>query len=273
MSHARDLPLDVRLMQGTTRALLWLFAAGCVVAVGNWLMQRNWWDIRAVRLQGDLQRISPVVVRADVLPRLRGNFFTVNLAAAQRVFEQIPWVRTAVVQRLWPMQLAVTLHAQTPAAIWSDGGATELLNTEGEPFSANLGEVQGLGLPRFSGPPDSGAQVLQMATALRPLLARRGQTLEALALGSGGNWQLQTASGLRIDLGNAPRSAATQQRLVQFLELAPQLESRYGHRIDSADLRYPNGFAVHLQGVELPGMDKPARPARKAGTRSPGKDN
>ena len=272
MNHARDLPLDVRLMQGTTRAQLWLFAAGCLVAVGNWLMQRNWWDIRAVRLQGDLQRVSPVTVRADVLPRLQGNFFTVNLAAAQRVFEQLPWVRAAVVQRLWPMELAVTLRAQTPAAIWSDGGATELLNTEGQPFSANLGEVQGLGLPRFSGPAGSGAQVLQMATALRPLLAHQGQTLAALALGGGGNWQLQTASGLRIDLGDAPQAAATQQRLAQFLELVPQLESRYGHRIDSADLRYPNGFAVHLQGVELPGMKSRGASAGKAGTRPAGKN-
>ncbi len=274
MSHAvRDLPLDVRLMQGTTRALLWLFVAGCLVAVGNWLIQRNWWDIRAVRLEGDLQRVNPVTIRADALPRLQGNFFTINLASAQRAFEQLPWVRAAVVQRLWPMELAVTLHAQKPAAIWSDGGATELLNTEGQPFSANLGEVQGLGLPRFSGPQGSGGQVLQMANALRPLLVQHRQTIAALSLGGGGNWRLQTASGLRIDLGDAPQNPALQQRLVQFLELAPQLEARYGHRIDSVDLRYPNGFAVHLQGVDLPGMKPRGASAGKAGTQPPGKDN
>ncbi|CUA95781.1 cell division protein FtsQ/DivIB [Thiomonas bhubaneswarensis] len=253
---AHELPLDIRLMQGTSRALIWLFALGCVVAAGHWLMQRNWWDIRAVQLQGDLQRISPVTVRAEALPKLQGNFLTINLAQAQRVFEDVPWVRTAVVQRLWPMRLAVTLQAQQPVALWHEpGGATQLVNAEGQTFSANIGEVQGLGLPQFSGPAGTSAQVLQMSQTLQPLLARAHQTLTTLDLGSGGNWRVQTRSGLRIDLGSAPDSAATQTRLTQFLALMPQLETRYGRAIDSADLRYPNGFAVHLQGVDLPGMN------------------
>ncbi|MDD4886178.1 MAG: cell division protein FtsQ/DivIB [Thiomonas sp.] len=257
----RELPLDIRLMQGTSRALYWLVALGCLFVAGHWLMQRSWWDIRAVRLQGDLQRISAVTVRADALPQLQGNFLTINLAQAQRVFEQLPWVRAAVVQRLWPMELAVTLQAQQPVAFWREpGGAAQLVNAEGQPFTANLGEVQGLGLPQFSGPAGSSAQVLQMSQTLQPLLQGAHQAVAALALGSGGNWSLQTRAGLHIDMGSAPDSMATEQRLKQFLELKPQLEARYGRAIDSVDLRYPNGFAVHLQGVDLPGMSKTTKP-------------
>ncbi|MDE2176144.1 MAG: cell division protein FtsQ/DivIB [Betaproteobacteria bacterium] len=253
----RELPLDIRLMQGTSRALFWLVALGCLFVAGHWLMQRNWWDIRAVRLQGDLQRISPVTVRAEALPQLRGNFLTINLAQAQRVFESLPWVRTAVVQRLWPMQLAVTLQAQQPVAIWREpGSAPQLVNAQGQAFTANLGEVQGLGLPQLSGPAGTSAQVLQMSQKLQPLMQEFHQTVATLAQGSGGNWSLQTRSGLSIDLGSAPDSAATQTRLKQFMTLMPQLEARYGRSIDSVDLRYPNGFAVHLQGVDLPGMNK-----------------
>ncbi|MGC9163047.1 MAG: cell division protein FtsQ/DivIB [Thiomonas sp.] len=258
---ASELPLDIRLMQGTTRALYWLLALGCLFAAGHWLMQRSWWDIRAVRLQGDLQRINPVTVRAEALPQLQGNFLTINLAQAQRVFEQLPWVRSAVVQRLWPMELLVTLQTQQPVALWRDrGGTPQLLNAEGQPFNANLGEVQGLDLPQLSGPAGSGAQVLQMSRTLQGLLQPFGQTLAALTLGSAGNWSLQTRSNLRIDLGSAPDSPATRQRLRQFLQLMPQLQARYGRPIDSADLRYPNGFAVHLQGVELPGMKDKTTP-------------
>ena len=253
----RELPLDIRLMQGTSRALYWLVALGCVFVAAHWLMQRSWWDIRAVRLQGDLQRISPVTVRAEALPQLQGNFLTINLAQAQRVFENLPWVRTAVVQRLWPMRLGVTLQAQQPVALWREpGSAPQLVNVQGQAFTANLGEVQGLGLPLFSGPVGTSAQVLQMSQTLQPLMRAFQQNVVALALGSGGNWSVQTRSGLHIDLGSAPDSAATQTRLKQFMTLMPQLESRYGRAIDSADLRYPNGFAVHLQGVDLPGMNK-----------------
>ncbi|MGE0069237.1 MAG: cell division protein FtsQ/DivIB [Thiomonas sp.] len=253
----RELPLDIRLMQGTSRALFRLVALGCVFVVAHWLMQRGWWDIRAVRLQGDLQRISPVTVRAEALPQLQGNFLTINLAQAQRVFESLPWVRSAVVQRLWPMQLAVTLQAQQPVAIWHQpGSAPQLVNAQGQAFTANLGEIQGLGLPQFGGPAGTSAQVLQMSQTLQPSLQEFHLTIAALTQGGGGNWTLQTRSGLRIDLGSAPDSAATQTRLKQFLTLKPQLEARYGHAIDSADLRYPNGFAVHLQGVDLPGMNQ-----------------
>ena len=252
----RELPLDIRLMQGTSRALYWLVALGCVFVAAHWLMQRSWWDIRAVRLQGDLQRISPVTVRAEALPQLQGNFLTINLAQAQRVFENLPWVRTAVVQRLWPMQLGVTLQAQQPVAIWHEpGSAPQLVNAQGQAFNANLGEVQGLGLPVFSGPAGTSAQVLQMSQDLAPLMHEFHQTLVAVSQGSGGNWRVQTRSGLSVDLGSAPDSTATQTRLKQFMTLMPQLEARYGRAIDSADLRYPNGFAVHLQGVDLPGMN------------------
>lgn len=262
---AHELPLDIRLMQRTTRALYWLLALGCVLAAGHWLVQRSWWDIRAVRLQGDLQRIDPVTVRAEALPRLEGNFLTIDLTQAQRVFEQLPWVRSAVVQRLWPMQLVVTLRTRQPVALWRDpGGALQLLDAQGQPFTANLGEVQGLGLPLLSGPAGSGAQMLQMSRRLQALLQPYHQTVAALTLGSGGNWRVQTQTGLHIDLGSAPDSAATQRLLRQFLELMPQLQSRYGHVIDSADLRYPNGFAVRLQGVQLPGMNDKTTP-RSAG--------
>jgi cell division protein FtsQ len=99
-------------------------------------------------------------VRAEALPQLQGNFLTINLMQAQRVFEQLPWVRSAVVQRLWPMELLVTLQTQQPVALWHDrGGVLQLLDAEGKPFNANLGEVQGLDLPQLSGPAGSGAQV------------------------------------------------------------------------------------------------------------------
>lgn len=265
MSAVRDLPLDIRLMQGTTRALLWLFALGVLVAAGNWLAQRNWWDIRAVQLRGDLRRISPLTVRAEALPRLDGNFLTINLGAAQHVFEQLPWVRDAVVQRLWPMQLVVTITPQHPRAYWTDDtGQPQLLNTRGQPFVANLAEVQGMDLPRFSGPSGSAPQVLQTAEVLAPVLAAGQHKISDLTLGDDGNWRLQTDDGLRLDLGQEPTADGTLARLRQFLVLAPQLSGRYGRAVVSVDLRYPNGFAVHLKGAASPDAGSQSKKAARA---------
>ena len=46
------------------------------------------------------------------MQKLKGNFFTLDLAEAKRVFESVPWVRQAVVSRVWPNRLTV-LAART----------------------------------------------------------------------------------------------------------------------------------------------------------------
>ena len=250
---ADEVPLDIRLMNFTSRALVWLFAIGALVVAGNWLMQRPWWAIRSVQVQGQLQHVSATALRGEALPRLQGNWFTVNLHAAQQAFDQIPWVNKAVVQRVWPLSLLVTLEAQKPLAIWNDGSVpVGLVNTSGQLFEANLGEVQDMALPHFSGPAASQARVTQMYSQLTQAFATLHWKVTALELGAEGNWRVQIQGGPRLDLGSDHDAVAFNQRLQRFLALAPEVQQRYGRRLASADLRYSNGFAVHLVGVELP---------------------
>ena len=84
--------------------LLVLAAAGCY-----WLIQRPTFALREIRIDGDTEHINTPTVRAGVVGRLKGNFFTVDLDTARAAFEQMPWVRHASVRRVWPNALAVTL--------------------------------------------------------------------------------------------------------------------------------------------------------------------
>ncbi|MHB1666287.1 MAG: cell division protein FtsQ/DivIB [Thiomonas sp.] len=261
-----EVPLDIRLMNFTSRALVWLFAIGALVVAGNWLMQRPWWAIRSVQVQGQLQHVSATALRGEALPRLQGNWFTVNLPAAQQAFDQIPWVNKAVVQRVWPLSLLVTLEAQQPLAIWSDGSApVGLVNTSGQLFEANLGEVQDMALPRFSGPAASEARVAQMYTQLTQAFAPLQWKVTALELGAEGNWRVQIQGGPRLDLGSDHDAQAFNQRLQRFLALAPGVQKRYGRSMASADLRYSNGFAVRLVGVDLPGAKTDSKTMKRQG--------
>ncbi len=261
-----EVPLDVRLMNFTSRALVWLFALGALVVAGNWLMQRPWWAIRSVQVQGQLQHVSATALRSEVLPSLQGNWFTVKLPAVQQAFDQVPWVHKAVVQRVWPLSLLVTLEAQQPLAIWSDGSApVGLVNTQGQLFEANLGEVQDLVLPHFSGPADSQPRVTQMYRQLSQDFAPLKWKLTALELGAEGNWRLQIQDGPRLDLGSDHDAQAFNQRLQRFLALAPGVQTRYGRSMASADLRYSNGFAVRLVGVEMPGAKPDAKTMKRQG--------
>ncbi|MHB0921010.1 MAG: cell division protein FtsQ/DivIB [Thiomonas delicata] len=262
----RELPLDIRLMNVTSRALLWLFMLGALAVAGNWLVQRPWWAIRSVRVEGNLQHVSATALRGEALPRLQGNFFTVSLAAAQQAFDQVPWVRKAVVQRVWPLSLLVTLEAQQPLAFWSDGSSVVgLVNTHGQLFEANLGEVQDMALPSFSGPAGSEGRVAQMYAELSRDFAPLKWKIVKLEMGAEGNWRVQVEDGPRLDLGSDHDAQAFQQRLQRFLVLAPRVQARYGRALTSADLRYSNGFAVRLAGVDLPGGKPDSKTTQRQG--------
>jgi hypothetical protein len=59
-----------------------------------------------------------VTLRANVAPVLKGNFFTVDLKAAQHAFEQVPWVQEAQVRREYPNGLRVALKEHVAEAFW-----------------------------------------------------------------------------------------------------------------------------------------------------------
>src|SRR6266487_378556 len=100
-------PFDVKLMNMTATVLL----AACLVllvAAGSWWALRHpLFAIVGIKVQGDVAHNNAVTLRANVAPRLAGNFFTVNLAKAREAFEAVPWVRKAVVRREFPNRLRV----------------------------------------------------------------------------------------------------------------------------------------------------------------------
>ncbi len=245
-----DLPLDVRLMNFTSRWLVSLFVIGALASGGKWLLQRPLWAIRNVVVEGDLMHVSEVALRSQALPRLHGNWFTISLANAQQTFEQVPWVRKAVVQRVWPFSLLVTLQAQRPLAIWHGVDGVGLVNAQGQRFEANLDEVQDLDLPQFAGPQGSEERVTQMDARLASLFAPRHWQISAIALGADENWRVQIKGGPSLDLGSDTDTSAFLQRIGRFLALVDGVEARYGHRVVAADLRYATGFAVRLQGAD-----------------------
>jgi len=93
--------------------------------------------------------------RARALPGLVGNFFSIDLAQARHAFETVPWVRRAVVRRVWPDRLAVRLQEHHAVELWESndgsGPGDRLVNSQGEVFEANLGDVEDEALPRSPG--------------------------------------------------------------------------------------------------------------------------
>src|SRR5262249_14082036 len=96
------LPADIRLMNAAATVL---GAIGLVALVATgllWFARQPMFALHSIRVDGDLAHNSALTIRANAAPRIAGNFFTMDLAATRRAFESVPWVRRAIVRRVWP---------------------------------------------------------------------------------------------------------------------------------------------------------------------------
>lgn len=243
------LPYDVRVMNGVATALYVLLGLALLGGALLWLSRAPWFAIRAIQLEGDLQRSSVSTIRANATPRLAGNFVSLDLAGARAAFEAVPWVRQAQVRRVWPDRLAVHLVEHQPAAFWlGEDGNERLVNAQGEVFEANLGDVEDPYLPTLSGPDGTSAQMLALARRLGPLFGRTGMQLGQLKLSGRGSWRAEFDDGAVIDIGRGSEDELV-ARCERFLRTVRQVSSRYAGAIEQADLRHTQGYALRLRGV------------------------
>lgn len=251
MNHSLAVPMDVKLMNLTANLLLLAFAVLAIGSAGGWVMRHPLFAIRGLTVLGDISHISALTLRAHVGPQLRGTFLTVDLEAVRRAFEAVPWVRRAVVQREFPNRLRVVLQEHQAVAYWGEEGESTLVNSHGEVFEANLGEVEQEQLPRLDGPRERSAQVLALYRELQPAFAARALSVELLELSARGNWRVRLDGGAEIELGTGSPGEVV-ARTARFLGTVEQVARRHGRQledVDSADLRYAQGYALKLRGV------------------------
>jgi len=250
LSPAIGLPADVRLMQATANAVFMVAALGLCAATALWAARLPVFAIKGIRVEGEVSRNSESTIRANAAPRLAGSFLTLDLQKSRAAFEAVPWVRHAVVRRVWPNRLAVQLEEHRPTALWvAVDGNDRLVNSFGEVFEANIGDVEDDELPRLSGPEGSAAQMLAMLRRLTPVLEPlNAGDLAQLTLSARGSWRAELDSGAVVELGRGSEDEVL-ARTERFVRTMPRVAAQYQRPLESADLRHADGFAVRLKGV------------------------
>jgi len=144
-------------------------------------------------------------------------------------------------------------------AYWGDDGEQRMVNSYGEVFEANTGDLDDDKMPRLSGPDSQSQQVLAMYLALAPVLKDLTLSLDSLALTDRGSWRAKLAHGAVIELGRGGVDdvMARVQRVSQTLSQVTNKLGRKVAAIESADLRHDNGYALRLRGVST--QDVPAK--------------
>jgi len=251
MNRSEAPAMDLRLMNGLTVLLFVVFLGAVALALTRWVSNRAAFSLQGITVQGDVGHANVPTVRAHVVSRVAGTFFSVDLAKTRSVFETMPWVRHAVVHRDFPNRLRVQLQEHRVAAYWGDSNEPRLLNTYGEVFDANVGEVESEDLPRLNGPQGQSATVLAAYRALGPQFAALDLTIESLELTNQGSWRLGLSGGASIEAGRG-NLEEVQARTRHFLKTLTRVLARYQRpagALESADLRHENGYAIRLRGI------------------------
>ncbi|MEO6281705.1 cell division protein FtsQ/DivIB [Roseateles sp.] len=264
------LPPDIRLMNAVSALLVAALLVTAAWAAIRWVVRLPVFNLRAIQVEGDVSRNSVASLRANALPQLHGSFLGMDLQEGRAAFEAVPWVRHAQLQRIWPMRLRVNLEEHRAAAYWearTDGAdaATEataeraLVNSFGEVFQANLGDVEDETLPVLAGPAHTAGPMLQMWQALSPAAERLSESIERLDLSGRGSWRATLGSGAVVELGRGGEADVV-ARFSQFARSITQVTATYHSPLLSADLRHADGYAVKLRGVTTVTAQTPGKP-------------
>lgn len=251
MNLAQPVPIDVRLLNWTATTLAWLFAALVLAALFSMLMRSPVFAIKTITVSGDVMHNNASTLRASLMPKLTGSFFTLDLAKTREALETVPWIRKAVVRREFPNKLKVILQEHHTAAFWGIESESRLVNTEGEIFEANVDEVEQESLPRLQGPQDQAKYLLSAYRLMQPAFAVLELELSQLEMSDRGGWQARLENGATLQMGRGTAQEVLQRTAV-FLKTLTQVTARYGRKpdaLESADLRHKDGYAIRLRGV------------------------
>jgi cell division protein FtsQ len=151
-------------------------------------------------------------------------------AAAQARIEQLPFIASAEIERVFPNRLVVRVRERTPIAVWELNGEHWLIDAGGRVLSAiKRGAVPGLPRLKGEGAAREGRALLD-ALSLHPKLAKQLAFAERIG---GRRWTLQFESGDRIQLpaGGVDAALAVAERVPTAAGVARELDLRVAGRL------------------------------------------
>jgi len=220
----------------------------------GWIGQRPIFSLNHINVESfdgrELKHIHLPVIRSRVGEQISGNFFTVSLDQARQVFEAMPWVRKASVRRDWPNGIVVAIEEHQAMGVWTGSSTPKLMNTYGELFVANMAEAEdGTALLKFSGPEGSNREVFKKLKTINEWFGVWNTKVTGLELSSRYAWKAKLDNGMTIDLGRDLDERDSKQielSVERLMKTWPQVQEKWGQRVDSIDLRYANGYAIHI---------------------------
>lgn len=213
---------------------------GVVVLSGVYFINQVYsspnFPINTVKVYG-ANHIEHEEVQNLLVPLVNKGFFNVNVEFIRERLLSLPWVADIFVKKEWPDKLEVSIEEKKPVANWND---ESLLSENGEVFSPDI-KTYPKQVPKFNGPTGHQMVMLKYFADINHKLAELHVKISYLELTPYFTWKLTLDNGISLQLGH--KDILT--RLDHFVKVYPKIVGNRAGDVESIDLRYPNGMAVH----------------------------
>ena len=240
---------DVRLLNRIANLFFGIFVLTVLCGVATWFTRQPVFMLSVIRVQEmdgrQLSHVNALTVAGVAVPKIRGNFFTVNLEQVREAFRAVPWVRDVTVRRIWPNGLLVLVEEHRPLGKWGDDG--QLLSVKGDVFTANIAEAEeDFRLLNFYAPPGSQKEVLLRYEELRKGFSDIRLEPVVIELSDRYAWKVTLSNGITVLFGREQGVNTVSSQMARLVAVYPRMSAQI-KRIRRIDLRYPNGLAVKAE--------------------------
>ncbi len=197
-------------------------------------------EVKRITVMGQRQT-SEQDLLAAVGPVIGSSLLHFDAYAARARVEDLGWVRSAAVSRLWPDTVHVSIREREPAAVWQLSGALHLIDQNGAVIR-EIGAYEYSYLPLIvgAGAPGSASGILQ---ALRDQPALKDRTAALIRVGDR-RWNLRTKAGIDVKF--------PEENFGEAVVYLAQLQSRLAlldEPLEYIDLRNPENFVYREKGA------------------------
>lgn len=251
--RAREARQRLERQRTRRRAVLWVLAAAFVVATGFGAREAvrrmealDLFRISTLELAGDAQKVPLSRMREAVEGTLAGTYFSLDLDAVRRAAETVPWVRSAVVRRVWPSGVRIDVDVYEAMAVYEDG---RLVSTEGVLFAANPDEqAGGAALPAFYGAAAQIEDIARHYRLFRDETAKIPAVVTDIYYSDRGSWSFVMENAwmppTKVELGRESEEDPVKGRLERLVAAYPEVVRLMKGPPSTIDARYAKAFAA-----------------------------
>jgi cell division protein FtsQ len=193
--------------------------------------------VAAVALSGHRQLTEQEILAAAGVTE-RTSLLFLDVDAARRRLESVPWIAQATVRKFYPGRLEIALEEREAFALWQNNGKIAMIAADGTVLGAH-GERKVASLPLVVGP-GAAAKAEEILALIDRYPAIKEQVRAAIRVAER-RWNLRLKNGLDIRLPEADIGRALD--LLVALDRDKKLISR---DLTAIDLRLPDRVTVRL---------------------------